>query len=332
MGVAMIADEKTAKGSTAGEVVSRDGTRLATRRWRSADPATEWAGVLIVHGLGEHGGRYEHVGARLAAVGLDVHAVDLRGFGRSAGRRAWVARWAQLHDDVEAALGVVRAAAAGKTVALYGHSLGGLVALGYVLTERPRPDLLVLSGPALDATVPASKRFAARLLSLVAPTLKISNGFDGAVLSRDPAVGAAYLADELNCHSTTARLAAEAFGEQARVRAALDGLTVPTLVMHGADDRLVPPAASEPLRGRRGVTRTVYPGLRHEVHNEPEWESVVDDVVGWLRQNARGEHTARRGQDARRGQNAARAGRAVAAAGDTLTGQPNIASGERNTR
>ena len=91
MGVAMIADEKTAAGSTrstAGEVVSRDGTRLATRHWRPAAPATPWASVLIVHGLGEHGGRYEHVGARLAAAGLDVHAVDLRGFGRSAGRRA----------------------------------------------------------------------------------------------------------------------------------------------------------------------------------------------------------------------------------------------------
>lgn len=326
MGVAMIADEKPATGSTAGEVVSRDGTRLATRHWRSTAPATAWAGVLIVHGLGEHSGRYEHVGARLAAAGLDVHAVDLRGFGRSAGRRAYVARWAQLHDDVEAALGVVRAATEGKPVALYGHSLGGLVALGYVLTDRPRPDLLVLSGPALDVNVPAPKRLAAQLLSRVAPTLQIRNGFDGAVLSRDPAVGVAYLADELNCHATTTRFGAEALGEQSRVRSALDRLTVPTLVVHGADDRLVPPAASERLRGRPGVTRTVYPGLRHEVHNEPEWASVVDDIVGWLRQNARGEHTARRGQNARR------APKAVAAAGGRLAGQPNTASGERSTR
>ena len=266
-----------------GTGASTDGTPLATRHWPS-EAGAPWASVLLVHGLGEHSGRYEHVGRRLAAAGLDVHAVDLRGFGASGGRRAYVDHWSQFHDDVESRLGEVRAAARGRPVVLYGHSLGGLVTLGYLLTDRPKPDLLVVTSPALDATVPAVKRIAARVLSRALPRLEIRNGFDGSVLSRDETVGERYLADPLNHHGTTARLAGEALAEQARVRASLGGLAVPTLVLHGTDDRLVPAAASEPLASLPNVTRKVYPGLRHELHNEPEWETVIDDVVAWLRE------------------------------------------------
>jgi acylglycerol lipase len=265
------------------EAVSTDGTRLATRHWPS-EARAPWASVLLVHGLGEHSGRYEHVGRRLAAAGLDVQAVDLRGFGASGGRRAYVDRWSQFHDDVESRLREVRSAAGGRPVVLYGHSLGGLVTLGYVLTERPKPDLLVVTAPAIDATVPTVKRVAARVLSRVFPRLEIRNGFDGSVLSRDRTVGERYLADPLNHHGTTARLAGEALAEQARVRAGLKDLAVPTLVLHGTDDGLVPPAASQPMAGLPNVTRKIYPGLRHELHNEPEWESVMDDVLAWLRE------------------------------------------------
>jgi lysophospholipase len=263
--------------------VSSDGTRLAIRHWPSEERAP-WATLLLVHGLGEHSGRYDHVGRRLASSGLDVHAVDLRGFGDSGGRRAYVDRWSQYHDDVETGLREVRSASAGRPVVLYGHSLGGLVTLGYVLTDRPKPDLLVLTAPAIDASIPTVKRVAARVLSRVLPSLEIRNGFDGSVLSRDETVGERYLADPLNHHGTTARLAGEGLAEQARVRGLLGSLAVPTLVLHGAADGLVPAAASEPLAGLANVTRKIYPGLRHELHNEPEWESVMDDVVAWLRE------------------------------------------------
>jgi alpha-beta hydrolase superfamily lysophospholipase len=168
---------------------------------------------------------------------------------------------------------------------LYGHSLGGLIALGYCLSEpaRPLPDALVLSAPALDSTVPGWKRVLARILSRVAPTLALKNDFDPSILSRDPTVGERYLVDPLNLHETTTRLGAEAFAEQRRVGAALDRLHVPTLVYHGMDDELVPTASSEPLAEVPGVTRRTYPRLRHESHNEPEGEAVVADVVAWLR-------------------------------------------------
>jgi acylglycerol lipase len=296
------------------QVTGPDGNVQATRHWPAAG-RRKLASLLIVHGLGEHSGRYDHVARRLAAKGIDVHGFDLRGFGASGGRRGYVERWAGYHDDVEARLLHVRELARGKPVVLYGHSMGGLVALGYVLTDRPKPDLLVLTAPAIDADVPDWKRTAVRLLSGVAPRFQIRNGFDAAVLSRDPAVAAAYLADPLTYGRTTMRLGGEAMREQERVKASLDKLAVPTLVLHGAQDTLVPPAASEPLGQVPGVTRIAYEGLRHEIHNEPEWESVLEDVLAWLRQHLPA--TAPKVPRTRRSK---------------IEEEPNIASGERSER
>jgi alpha-beta hydrolase superfamily lysophospholipase len=274
----------TAETSRRGSSVGHDGLSLATRTWApDASSGEPWAYVLLVHGLAEHAGRYEHVGRRMADAGLHVHAYDHRGHGGSAGRRVHVDRWAELRADLSSELSRLREAAGPLPVVLYGHSLGGLVALGYALSDRPRPDLLVLSAPALDSAFPFWKRVVAAALSRATPRLRVRNGFDGSVLSRDPGVGERYLADPLNNHWTTARFGGEGFAEQRRVRARLGELSVPTLVIHGADDRLVPPSASAPLASIPGVTRRVLPGLRHESHNEPEWADVVDGIVDWLR-------------------------------------------------
>jgi acylglycerol lipase len=266
-----------------GRVAARDGTELFVRRWSaSGEP---WAWVLLVHGLAEHSGRYDHVGRQLAAAGLEVEAYDQRGFGGSGGKRAFVERWSQNHDDLEDRLAAMRASADGRPVVLFGHSLGGLIALGYVVADpaRPLPDLLVLSAPALDSAIPGWKRAAARVLGSVAPTKSLKNDFDGSILSRDPAIGVAYAADPLNQHTTTYRYGAAAIAEQAKVRAALGRLAIPTLVYHGEADRLVPTAASAPLAVVPGVLRRTYPGLRHESHNEPEGPAVTADVIAWLR-------------------------------------------------
>jgi alpha-beta hydrolase superfamily lysophospholipase len=292
-------------------VAGPSGDVLATRQWPSGG-RRKLGSVLIVHGLGEHSGRYDHVARRLASKGLDVHGFDLRGFGASAGRRAYVNRWSEFHDDVEARLAHVRGLSRGRPVVLYGHSVGGLVALGYVLSDRPKPDMLVLTAPALDSAVPQWRRSLARALSGVVPRLALSNGFDASVLSRDPTVASNYVADPLTVHRSTVRLGAEAFREQDRVRAALDTLTVPTLVLHGEEDQLIPPSASEPLAGLASVNRMTYPGLRHEIHNEPEWEAVLDDVVAWIRERV-----------------PPAAPRAARGSRSKIAPQPNIASGER---
>jgi alpha-beta hydrolase superfamily lysophospholipase len=265
---------------------ARDGTELLVRHWT---PAREpWADVLLVHGLAEHSGRYEHVGGWLSDAGLDVSAYDQRGFGGSGGRRAWVDRWSQNHDDLEDRLGAVRAASRGRPVFVYGHSLGGLTALGYATASppRPQPDGYVLSAPATNSDIPSWKLALAQVLGRVAPGLAIRNAFAGELLSRDAEIGRRYQADPLNQHSTTARFGLEAIREQARVRGALARLSAPTLVIHGDDDRLVPASASMPLAGIPGVTRLTYPGLRHEMHNEPEGREVIDEVVAWLRTTA----------------------------------------------
>ena len=262
----------------------RDGTELLVRRWTAV--GEPWASILLVHGLAEHSGRYEHVGRQLAAAGLEVEAYDQRGFGGSSGRRAYVDRWSQNHDDLEQCLAAVRSAAGGRPVILFGHSLGGLIALGYVLAEpaRPLPDLLVLSAPALESTIPPWKRLMARVLGTVVPTLEIKNELDGSILSRDPSVGERYVEDPLNQHATTTRFGALAIAEQAMVRRGLSRLSIPTLVYHGEDDHLVPTGASAPLADVPGVVRRTYPGLRHESHNEPDGPAVLGDVIAWLRE------------------------------------------------
>lgn len=268
--------------STIEHVAARDGTSLLLRHWPVND-GEPLASLLIVHGLAEHSGRYEHVGAHFAAAGLDTWGLDLRGFGGSGGPRAWVDRWSHLHDDLEERLAAIRAARPQLPVVLYGQSLGGLVSLGYTLEGRVRPDLLVLTAPAISAAIPMWQRALVGLLSRVAPRTMLPNRLDGSVLSHDPAVGVAYFADPLCLHSSTARFGALAFAEQRRVSAALDRLSIPTLVLHGGEDQLVPTATSEVLEGRPGVTRHVVPGRRHEIHNEPNPEVVLDEVVAWIR-------------------------------------------------
>ena len=286
-----------------------DGTNLLVRHWPAGAAAggawagAPWASLLLVHGLSDHSGRYEHVGDQLAAAGLDVWAYDHRGNGGSGGRRGDVAHWSQLHDDLAERLLAVRRSAAGRPVVLYGHSLGGLIVLGYLLSDRPRPELVVVTAPGLDSTLPAWKKGLARVLGRVTPTLSIPNGIDGRTLSRDPAVGARAAADPAICRASTARFGAAGLAEQQRVRDALGHLPpLPMLVLHGLDDGLVPPTASEPLAALPSVERRTYPGLRHELHNEAEGAAVLDEITGWLRERA------------------------------TLSAQPHIASGERLER
>jgi alpha-beta hydrolase superfamily lysophospholipase len=198
--------------SLVSRATAADGTELLVRHWPARAPLL--ASVLVLHGLGDHSGRFEHVGDRLASDGFDVHAFDLRGNGGSGGRRGHVDRWTQLYDDLSERLSVVRKAAAGRPVVLYGHSMGGLVALGYLLGDRPKSDLVVLTAPGLDSTLPGWKKAVARVLGRIVPTLPIPNGIDGSTLSRDPEIAAKAAADPATARVSTSRFGAEGLAEQ----------------------------------------------------------------------------------------------------------------------
>ena len=271
----------TDSSSVTSSTFAADGTPLLVRRWSPA--GDRWAQMLLVHGLAEHSGRYERTGRLLADAGIDVTAFDLRGHGGSGGRRGDVERWTDYLDDIAARMAAVRAEADGRPVVLFAHSYGGLISTDYVLSGRPAPDLFVLSAPALDDGLPRWQHMLVPLIARIVPTLAFKNAWGPEVLSRDPEVGRLVQMDPGSPDRATVRMGAFGFAAQERVRATLSRLAVPTLVFHGTDDRLVPPTATEPFERLPGVTRRVYPGLRHETLNEPEGPQVVADVIAWLR-------------------------------------------------
>lgn len=169
--------------------------------------------------------------------------------------------------------------------------MGGLICLAYNLDDRLRPEALVLSAPAIDADVPIALRAVARILGKVIPGAKLPSTIKGEDLSRDPAVGAAYFADPLVHTKGTARFGVEFMDKMRQVQKSLGTLDVPTLVIHGTADPIVPPGVSAPLAAVASVDRKLFPGFRHELHNEPNADEVLTHVLGWLRTKVEAAHT-----------------------------------------
>lgn len=257
--------------------------------WRAWSPAGQpRALVVVVHGFGEHSGRYHDLGTRLAAAGFAGYAADHRGHGRSSGRGANIGRMALLVDDLDSFVDFAVGQVPGVPVFLLGHSLGGLIALQYA-TEPGTADLdgLVISGPAVEVTVgSAALRRVAGLLSALVPDLGVADLRADRKISRDPEVVRAYQQDPLVHHGKVpARTGAEVLRTAQALPARLARLDVPLLLLHGGDDLICPPAGSTMVHDTvASADRTLrqYPGLYHEVFNEPERDEVVADVVAWI--------------------------------------------------
>lgn len=252
------------------------GTELV-REWEPDGDPTAY--IVLVHGLAEHSGRYERTASLLAQAGFWVRGFDLIGAGGSGGRRWDVDDWSRYHDQIGAHVAWAREQ--GPPVILMGHSMGGSLSLGYALSDRADPDLLVLSSPAI-APSKGWQRILGWLGAAAFPRLAVPNPFPAHLISRDPAVVEAYENDPLVVPRSTLRLLSALMGEAEDLRERASSLDIPTLVFHGGDDRIVPAEASGILADVDGVDRKVYPGLLHETLNEPEGPEVVADVVDWL--------------------------------------------------
>jgi alpha-beta hydrolase superfamily lysophospholipase len=252
-------------------VTSADGTRLRVVRWAGGD-----RDCLVVGGLAEHAGRYPHVAAALQDRGFAVHCVELRGHGKSGGRRSHVYRWSEYVDDVRAGAEGLR-----PGWVFLSHSMGGLVALDALLSGLA-PARLALSNPllGLKLVVPPAKAAAGRVLSRLWPTLALGNEVKGEDLSRDPEVGVRYHADPDIYHKVTGRWFTEMLDAQSRVMAGSYG--VPLGFFVSDTDPVNDAAASRKLAARMGSHVQEYPGMRHEIFNEVGKEQVLADVAAWL--------------------------------------------------
>jgi alpha-beta hydrolase superfamily lysophospholipase len=251
-------------------------------------PNTDPTGVVVLcHGYAEHARRYDHVAQRFGEAGLITYALDLRGHGRSGGKRVYLKHLSEYTDDFHHLVGLATAAHPELKRVVLGHSMGGGVVFAYGVEHPDDYALMVLSGPAVYAQDAVSSVMisVAKVVGSILPGLPVEQ-LPAEAVSRDPKVVAAYLADpmvhqgKLPAGIVKALLAV---GETMPQRAS--ALTAPLLVIHGGEDKLIPVAGSERLVecvGSADVHLKVYPELYHEVFNEPERAQVLDDVVSWI--------------------------------------------------
>ncbi len=260
-----------------------DGARLALRREPAAGRCR--AALVLLHGFGEHAGRYAHVAAWLAERGLAVFALDQRGHGASPGTRGHIARFAQYLSDVVALRKLVAAEAPGPQL-LFGQSFGGLVALRYLETSPSGVTGAILASPflAVEMHVPRWKIALARFLSDLAPALPIPTGMNRDDLCTDPAVVRAAKEDPL-CHTVmTPRAYREITAAQVHVADERERIAVPLFFGLAGDDRIVSRLTTQRFAGGLAgdVTVRVYDGMFHEILNEPRRGEVFADLAPWL--------------------------------------------------
>jgi len=280
-----------AAADTITTLTTRDGLTLQRHDWLVAEPRGT---VLLVHGLGEHIGRYAHVASRLNAAGWHVVGYDQRGHGASAGPRGALAHEDDLLVDLAGAIDAVRARAPSRRpLVLLGHSMGGLIAARFALGALPGTqaawareiDALVLSSPALDIGMNPLQKGLLAVLGPVAPGLALGNGLKPAWISRDPAVVRAYETDPQVHDRVTPRLVRFMVDGGAAVRAGAPSWRVPTLLMWAGRDRCVAPAGSVQFAAaapRGVVTAREFAPLYHEIFNEPEQDEVFAALTAWL--------------------------------------------------
>jgi len=272
-----------------GTCKGRDGVELSFQ----VTPATgKPRGIVVLsHGVAEHIGRYDHLVDAFCAAGFVTYAHDHRGHGKSAGTRVFVAHFESYADDLEDAIERMKKRFPGLPVFLFGHSMGGLIAIDHLIRYPDHVAGAVLSGPGVEVgvKVPKWKDTLARVMSRIWPKLAVPTGIPAEHISRDAATVAAYKADSMVTGKATARWYTEFLDTQARAFAHASAIQVPLMIAWGGQDKLVNPngiARWAESVGSKDKTTRLYPDLYHEIVNEPERAVVLGDITRWLEAHA----------------------------------------------
>jgi len=276
-----------------GTFIGKGGVEIFFQSWSVNKPK---ALLFIAHGLGEHSGRYMNIIEKLRGTGYSIMSLDHRGFGRSGGKMGHVDSFSDYLYDLKYYMNLVKEEKPGVPVILLGHSLGGVIACNYALNYPADIDGLILSAPALVLAmkVPAWKIKAGLFFSKYLPTLTMPNGLDPNLLSRDPEVVKAYIADPFVHDKVTARFYTEFVAAQEECLSRARELSMPLLVFHGDGDQTVSVEGSEIVFDRAATDKMnkqikIFKGLYHETMNEvlADRDKVLDLVKGWLLKQAK---------------------------------------------
>lgn len=265
---------------------SHDNLQLFARIWQAQDETQ--AVVALIHGGFEHSGRYAHVAEGLSNAGLGVYACDLRGHGRSQGRRGYIREFEDVLLDMDRFLSLVEREEPQKPLFILAHSAGGLVALSYILSRRQSSVRgIVLSAPALmicNVESPLTTT-AVHVLAWVLPRVRIPL-IDARFLSHDQKVVAAYRRDPLiPKHGLAVSVLSELLHTMRTVSRKFSEITIPFYIIHGTDDRLADIRGSQALyAAARSEDKTLklHEGLYHELLNEPQRNAILKDIIAWI--------------------------------------------------
>lgn len=272
---------------TEGTLSGAGGASIYYQYWLPEPAQTPQAVILIVHGAAEHSGRYQHVAQRFTDSGYAVAAIDQIGHGQSDGEHAHVNRFADHIETLDIFQQQVSADFSGLPKILLGHSMGGLIASCYLLQNQAAFAGCILSGPAVKTALepPLMQWLLIRLLSALVPKMGVL-ALDAGGVSRVPEEVERYVNDPLNyAGKLSARAVAEMFASMQQIQSHASDITLPLLLLHGGADKLTSPAGSQFLYDHVGSSDKnlhIYPGVYHEMFNEPEKEQVFDDIEAWL--------------------------------------------------
>ena len=261
-----------------------DGLQLFGQSWQPEDRPR--AVVCLVHGMGEHSGRYAHVADALIQAGYILFTFDIRGHGKSSGLRGHTPSYEALMKDISSLLEVANKQFPQLSSFLYGHSLGGNLVLNYILRRQSHLKGVIATDPWLRLAFepPRFKIILAQITNYIWPSFSQKNGLDTKVLSHDPEVVYAYENDPLVHDHISARMFISIYqaGQWALEHAS--ELPIPLLLMHGGDDKLSSVEASREFADKitKNCTLKIWDGLYHEIHNEPEKEEVFKFLIDWL--------------------------------------------------